>query len=40
MLHNFEVDADTTENIYNSVLASFVTLKEGYDNYVNWAYQF
>lgn len=21
-------------------MASFVSLKEGYDNYVNWAYQF
>jgi hypothetical protein len=40
MLHNFGPDADTTENIYNAVVASFVSLKEGYDNYINWAYHF
>ena len=40
LLHDFSPEADTTENIYSSVMASFVSLKEGYDNYVNWAYQF
>lgn len=39
-LINFSNDADTTENVYNSVMGSLVSLKEGYDNYVNWAYQF
>jgi len=39
-LVNFADKADTTENVYSSVMGALVSLKEGYDNYVNWAYQF
>ncbi len=39
-LINFCTDADTTENVYNNVMGALVSLKSGYDNYINWAYQF